>query len=118
MLEPLTLMFQFLIGHAVADFVMQNGPMGAGKNRHNNLREQHGKNFPPWYYWMTAHALIHGGAVYIITQNIYLGLLETALHWMIDFSKCEGWINIHVDQGLHVLCKIIYTVLIVYVGIQ
>jgi len=100
--------FQFLIGHALADFALQFGAMGAGKNRHNGIQQKMGKHFPPWYYWLSAHALIHGGVVYYITDNWWLGLIETVLHWIIDFAKCEGWINFHQDQALHVGCKFGY----------
>lgn len=100
--------FQMLIGHAAADFVLQSDAMGAGKNRHNDMQERKGLMFPPWYYWMTSHALIHGGVVYWITGSAVLGLIETVLHFVIDFSKCEGWINLHQDQALHILCKAVY----------
>lgn len=66
----------------------------------------------PWYYWLTAHAIIHGGAVLLITGSLTLGLLETLIHWFIDFGKCEKWFGIHVDQGLHVACKVLWCVLI------
>lgn len=97
-----------VIAHAISDFVLQNDAMGAGKNRNNKLQERKGLQFPPWYYWMTAHALVHGGAVYLISGNAILGLIETMLHWVIDFSKCEGWINVHQDQALHIVCKVGY----------
>ena len=34
------------------------------------------------------------------------------VHWLIDFGKCEKWFGIHVDQGLHVACKVLWCVLI------
>ena len=65
-----------------------------------------------WPYWLSAHALIHGGAVWLITGNMSLGLIEVILHWIIDFAKCEGWTNIHIDQLLHMICKAVYVWLI------
>ena len=112
----LTLFFQMIIGHAIADFVLQPDAMGFGKNRNNDAQKTKGAVFPHWYYWMTSHALVHSGAVYIITGSIVLGLIELVLHWIIDFSKCEHWFNVHVDQSLHVACKIAYCVLI-YQGV-
>lgn len=108
----LPLLFQMLIGHAVADFVMQPKAMGFGKNRNNMQQTKADSVFPRWYYWMTAHALVHGGAVYIISGSAWLGLIETILHWCIDFAKCERWINLHVDQMLHIVCKLVYCLLI------
>ncbi len=106
--------FKMLIGHAVCDFVLQSDAMGAGKNRNTKLTERRGSQFPEWYYWMTAHALVHGGAVYLITANPVLGLIETVLHWIIDFSKCEGWVSVGQDQALHILCKVGYCWWLVY----
>lgn len=108
------LFFKMLIGHAVCDFVLQNDAMGAGKNRHKDFGAQRGPNFPKWYYWMTAHALVHGGAVYLITANPFLGLIETVLHWIIDFFKCEGRLSVEQDQTLHILCKVGYCWWLVY----
>ena len=106
------LFFQLLIGHAAADFVLQSDTMAIAKSRHGDVGKQYGVNFPPWYYWLTAHSLIHGGAVYLLTGNVLFGLVETVLHWSIDFTKQERWINFHQDQALHILCKFLYCTLI------
>jgi hypothetical protein len=103
--------FALLAGHALADFPLQAGPIAVEKDRHSQSALQ---KSVPWYYWLTAHALCHGGVVYLITQSLTLGLLETVLHWLIDFAKCEKWFNIHVDQALHVLCKVAWCVMIYY----
>ena len=104
----LEIMFLFLAAHAIADFALQHEAMGAGKNRHNPIHQKAGKLFPAWYYWLTSHALIHGGAVYLVTGSVVFALVETALHWIIDFIKCEGRINFHQDQALHIACKVGY----------
>ena len=108
------LLFKFLIGHALADFVLQGDTMAVFKNRHHTSAEglENISSFPAWYYWMTAHTLIHGGIVFFITGNWMLGLAEVILHWVIDYSKCEGWINFHQDQALHLTCKIGYLFLL------
>ena len=103
------LFFQLLVGHALVDFPLQTGPMATEKSRHSATKLQ---KEVPWYYWLSAHAILHGGAVLLITGSLGLGLLETAVHWLIDFAKCEGWTNIHIDQALHVGCKIVWCVLI------
>ena len=111
----LTVIFKFLVGHALADFVLQPTSMAVGKNRNRKFEGSPNvdKYLPNWPYWLTAHALIHGGAVGLITGNIYLGLLETVLHWIIDFAKCENWTNIHADQVLHLLCKALYVYILI-----
>jgi hypothetical protein len=101
--------FLLLVGHAVADFPLQAGPMAVEKCRRSPTDLQ---RTVPWYYWLTAHAVIHGGAVYLVTNSLFLGLLETVVHWVIDFAKCEGRTNIHVDQLLHVLCKVAWCLLL------
>jgi Protein of unknown function (DUF3307) len=108
----LLLFFQLLIGHAVADFVMQSDTMARAKLRHGDLRATYGPSFPPWYYWLSAHALVHAGAVYLLTGSALLGAIEAVLHWVIDFAKSERWITFHQDQALHVLCKAAYCSLI------
>lgn len=101
-------LFKLVVGHALADFVLQPDAMGYGKNRNDKIHDKEHSLFPHWYYWMTAHALMHGGTVYLITGSLLLGAVETVIHWATDFSKCEGWIGIHSDQGIHIGCKVAY----------
>lgn len=108
MIEFFTLLFLLIAGHALADFVLQTETMAMGKNRHSGIHEEKGQHFPPWQYWLSAHTLIHGGIVFLITQSLILGLLETALHTVIDALKCEGKLSFHQDQALHMICKIVY----------
>lgn len=115
MLIILELLFKFLVGHALADMALQSDAMSKGKNR--NKKPDY---IPPgqkyvacWPYWLSAHALIHGGAVYIITGNLFLGIFETVAHWLIDFAKCENKTNPHTDQLLHFICKLIYIAILI-----
>ena len=103
------MLFWLLVGHAVADYPLQAGPMATEKCRHSTSDLQ---KSVPWYYWLTAHALIHGGTVFWATGSLSLGLLETIVHWLIDLAKCEGWFGIHIDQALHIACKVVWCVLI------
>jgi len=108
----LSTFFQLLIGHALADYPLQGEAMAKGKNRNN---PPHGvpagqKPVKVWFHYLTAHALIHSGAVLLVTGNYYLALAELVLHWIIDFAKCENWTNPHVDQLLHIGCKVGYVV--------
>jgi hypothetical protein len=103
--------FWLLVGHAVADFPLQAGPMAVEKCRRSASDLQ---RTVPWFYWLSAHALIHGGAVFFVTGSLFLGTLETVVHWLIDFAKCEGLFGIHTDQALHVGCKVLWCVLLAY----
>ena len=102
------LLFQLLIGHAGADFGLQSDAMARGKNRHLPPADVPPGQTPMtmWPYWLTSHALIHAGAVWVVTGRPELAAVEMAAHWLIDFAKCENWTGIHVDQALHVACKV------------
>lgn len=100
--------FLLLAAHALCDFPLQGDAVAVNKNRHaKTTLQQH----VPYYYWLVSHALVHGGAVAVITGIPVLGILETISHLIIDFSKCEKWINIHTDQLLHVLCKLLWAII-------
>jgi len=101
------LFFKFLIGHAVADFALQTDAIAKGKNRNRKGEAPPGQKYVPcWPFFLSAHALVHGGAVAIASGSMLLGLFETIAHWAIDFGKCENWYGVYVDQALHLLCKI------------
>lgn len=110
------LVFWFLVGHAVADFWAQSDSVAKMKNRHRDPAQFAPPGQKPqamWAYALTAHALMHGAAVVLVTGSLALGVVETVAHWMIDFGKCENWYGIHVDQSLHLACKAIYVIVIV-----
>lgn len=101
------LLFALLVGHAVADYPLQGDFLARGKN--------HKLPIPgvPFYQCLLAHAVMHGGMVYALTGQLWLGLLETALHTVIDWAKCQGLFGIgarafNIDQALHVVCKVAY----------
>ena len=104
----MALFFELLVGHVLADYVFQRQIMATSKSRHAEIYKTAGPRFPPWYYWLGSHALVHGGAVYLITGSLMFGLIETVLHALIDHAKCEHKIGVHTDQGLHILCKVAY----------
>jgi hypothetical protein len=112
------LLFFFIAGHALMDFALQGDAIATCKNRKANHPLQ---KFVPWWYWMTAHALLQGLIVGVVVQwagysretAAWYGLAETVVHMIIDIIKCEGYTNIHHDQFLHIACKVLWTVLLV-----
>lgn len=112
MTTALILIWWLIVGHAVADFSLQGEVMAKFKNRRNHPDSN---QVPHWLYWSGAHALEHGACVALATGSVVLGLCETLSHWVIDFGKCENWYGPHVDQGLHLVCKLTW-VLIVLIG--
>jgi hypothetical protein len=107
------MLFFLLAGHALMDYALQTEAIAACKCRRANHPLQ---QVVPWFYWLTAHALLHGLSVGVVVRcfghdwpvAVGLALAETAAHWLIDLLKCEKLFNIHVDQGLHVLCKLVW----------
>jgi len=107
--------FALVIGHALADYPLQGEFISVAKNRHADTKYLFGgKNPPPglWVQILGAHALIHAGTVWLITGSVALAAIEAALHWIIDFAKCESWTTFSLDQVLHVLCKAGYAIAI------
>lgn len=107
-MSAVEMLFLLLAGHALGDFVLQSEVMARGKNRHSSIHLEQNLNFPPWYYWLGAHSLVHGGIVYLITGSLTLGVIETLSHWIIDYYKCEEKIGLHSDQILHLGLKFAY----------
>ena len=99
--------YMLVIGHYLFDFGLQSKFMADGKNRRKPLPGV------PWFHPMIAHCVLHGGAVYFVTGSMTLGLLETAAHFAIDDSKCDERFGWHVDQALHLACKLLWLFLLV-----
>ena len=109
----LALLFFLLAAHALMDYALQTETIATCKCR--------GHDSPvaksvPWYYWLTAHAVLHGAAVGLVFRWFGYGwnpvsvvmVAEAAVHWVIDYGKCEKWYGIHADQALHVGCKLLW----------
>jgi len=103
------ILFLLIGAHALFDFPLQGDAIAINKNRNKNTPLQ---KEVPWYYWMAAHAFTHGMAVALITQSVALGICETIAHFAIDCGKCESKYSIHVDQLLHLLCKVLWVVIL------
>jgi hypothetical protein len=99
--------FAFLIvGHALCDYPLQGEFLARAKNRTAPIAGV------PFWQALSAHAIIHGGAVALITGMPMLGLAEAVAHWLIDDAKCRGRIGFNQDQLLHVACKITWVIIL------
>ena len=93
-------LFLLLFAHALADYPLQGDFLAKAKNRTAPVPGV------PWWHALGAHALIHAGFVYLVTQHLLLAALEFVLHAAIDDAKCRGKLSYNADQALHVACKV------------
>ena len=101
--------FILMFAHALCDYPLQGDFLAQTKNRNHEINQA----IP--YLWaqsLTAHSIIHGGAVALITGVWWLGALEAISHWVIDFLKCEKKISHHFDQLLHATCKFMWVLIL------
>lgn len=109
------ILLKLLIGHALADFALQTDWIANNKSRHAVPKGYnpalHGAMQTIWPYVMSAHALIHAGAVLWATGSPVLAGCEAVAHWVIDFGKCERWYGIHADQAMHFGFKVLWACL-------
>ncbi len=101
--------FWLLVAHFALDYPLQGDTTAREKNRHAKSPLQ---AHVPWYYWLTAHSVMQAGGVALVTGSVVLGCAEFVAHWAIDFGKCERWFSIHVDQALHLACKLLWLILL------
>lgn len=105
---PVGLFFAFVVAHALADFPLQGDYLARVKVRKQAPSAQ------DWFIALTAHSIIQGGGVWLVTGSAVMGAVEVVLHWLIDFSKGEGRYGPMADQLLHLATKVGYVVYMVY----
>lgn len=107
------IMFLLLVGHAVSDFALQPSIMAKLKSRHNkpDWIPDGQKYVPTWFFWLSAHGLIHGGMVFLITDIVWLGIAEVISHMFFDFLKCENVTTPYWDQYYHFMTKVIWALM-------
>lgn len=98
-------LFWLLVLHVLADFPLQNDFLAKAKNPMAPIPGV------PWWYCLSAHALLHAGAVALVIPGA--AACEFAAHAMLDYAKCRGWLGAGsrafiVDQLGHVACKVAY----------
>jgi len=94
--------FALVVGHFALDYPLQGDTTAREKNPNSTTPLQAAV---PWWYWMTAHALMHAAAVAAITGSGVFAAIEFVVHFALDYAKCQGWISIHTDQACHLLTK-------------
>jgi hypothetical protein len=117
----MNMLFLLLAGHGIADFSLQNDFIATWKSpwlpvqRHpvtgrpigsRQAAQLAGETIWPWV--LMSHALAQGALVYLVTRSLALAVAETIAHAGIDLAKCAGLFGFHVDQALHVVCKLLW----------
>ena len=110
LIAGLQIFFALLIAHALFDYPLQGDFLSRNKNRHYKDENNNVKGL--WIHCLTSHSILHAGSIWLITGSFIIGIMEFVLHWIIDFLKCEGITNFHTDQFLHVLCRILYVIIL------
>jgi hypothetical protein len=108
MTQSFVLLAWLLVGHVVCDYALQNDFIAKAKN--------HKAPIPgiPFYQALGAHALMHAGAVALLTGSWVLGGIEFVVHCAIDYAKCDGRTTLNQDQALHWLCKLAYVLILFF----
>lgn len=106
-MSPVEMFAALLVGHALADYPLQGDFLARAKNASAPIPGV------PFWQALSAHALIHGGAVALVTGSPTLGVLEACAHALIDHAKCRGILTFNQDQALHVFCKLAWATLFV-----
>lgn len=108
--EMIAILALLIAAHALADYPLQGDFLAKAKNRASPIPGV------PWYHGLLAHAAIHGGFVGAITGSVTLGLAEFVAHCFIDDTKCMGRISYNQDQALHILCKVLWVIILLLTG--
>ncbi len=101
-------MAAMVVAHTVADFPLQGAYLAKQK-----VRSQ-ANSFSEWIVALSAHSIIQAGAVWLVTGSLIFGMVELVLHGLIDFAKGQGKFGILTDQLLHILCKVAYAIVLVF----
>lgn len=86
--------------HFLADYPLQGEFLSKAKNHKSAIVGV------PFYQPLFAHAFIHAGCVYLVTNSMAIAFAELFSHAFIDYLKCDGKLNFNQDQALHLICKV------------
>ena len=96
------MILKMLFAHILGDFILTSEAMSRYKNRHIERKP----GIPRWGYWLTAHAALHSGLMYMATGSYFAAGYILLMHWLIDYAKCDKKITADQDQAAHVACII------------
>ena len=106
----LSMLFMLLVAHVVCDYPLQGDFLSRAKNHRNPIAGV------PWWQALVAHAIIHAGAVYLVTKSPVWAAVELVVHTDTDYQKCDGFLTFNQDQFCHVITKVGIAFMVVYIG--
>lgn len=101
MVAAVLMLALLLVGHAIADTVLQPAWLSRDK-RHSDWQVR--------WSALGLHGSVHGFMVLLVTGQPLLCLAEMILHPLIDMLKALGFYGMKTDQVLHVACKVAWVV--------
>lgn len=104
-----------IFSHYLCDFALQSSYMAKMKSKLNDVKQKLANDGMygdqvyqmTWFYVLSAHAIIHGGVVYLLTGYVEFFFITMITHGIIDKLKTSYKTNIHQDQFLHHLVILI-----------
>lgn len=103
---PIEIFAEMIVLHCLCDYALQGDFLAGAKNWNTPIGAK------IWPEALVSHAIIQGGAVWLVTGSLVIGLFEVVAHALIDASKINEAISYREDQILHVICKVCWTVLL------
>ena len=97
-----------LFFHFLFDYPLQGDFLSKAKNRSNPIPGI------PWWQALGAHSFMHAMGVFIVTGYWFLFVVEFVVHYITDDLKCTNKLTFNQDQFIHVLCKVIYAFIVIY----
>ena len=111
-MSPFEALFFMLAAHGLCDYPLQGDWLSKAKNPTLSLVP----NEAIWPGALFFHAMVHAGAVKLITGSWSLAAAELIIHGLTDYLKCRGAFGYNTDQIIHVVTKVLFFAVIVFVG--
>ena len=101
------LFFLLVASHFLFDYPLQGDFLARQKGTGTRWSQR---------YHTLGHSIIHGGAVALLCNSLWLGVAETVIHYITDRNKVRGNISYLTDQTIHISCKVLWVVLVMEGG--
>lgn len=106
---PIEIFAAMIVLHCLCDYAWQGDFLANAKNWTTPIGAK------IWPEALASHAIIQGGAVWLVTGSLAIGCCEAVCHAAIDAAKIDNRISYRVDQILHVACKMLWAAVIALV---